>query len=704
MLIFLTLFLAASANAAPISQGVSKQGKVVVVVANRLILDDLDNSSLPAITKMVRNGAIGLVSPNCVGPKSEISCMVTAGAGTSCRGGTFVRDFYDSLETTEYGENAQEAYTGQTGYKAGPHSAVFLGLGPALRANIDLAKPARLGALGDALHESGKKTCVIGNSDILPDQINRSAAVLAMDSRGQIDIGRLSSSLPANADFTIIDFGSTTHLDDLKDRMTDKALALHKAEAMRDLDKLIGKLMRENITLVLVSFSLPTGDSWDRLTPIVIYGPKYKGVLTSPTTRTPGLVAASDFAPTILDMSGIPAPSDIIGRPSKSVSAKDKLAVVHELDTRVKAQQDIVRPVVYVVAAVVGLSFVAAIVLLGFSLRAPRRVYALIRVGLVAACAAAVAMMLAVLAPAGAAGYIVGTFVFWAMIVAVSFALGWLWDRTTGIRAAPMLAVYAISIAVIIVDTFTGCRLCKFALPSSYQLSGLRFYGIGNEYASILISMSALCAVFSGKIVRRWLAPALGALIILTLGMGRTGANYGATFAAAVTFGLISFGVSRARFGLRHVIMMFVGGFALMAVLAVTDFHAFGSAAAHAGRMASLAQRVGGDYVLTLIERKVLLNLRIIVRPEAMVAYAVLIPIFLFWTYRVPAKLKDEIFRDRQIVASLKGFLIGILAAFVLNDSGIVMAVLMFGMLSSLVLYTMMEIVGSGKAGESDNA
>jgi hypothetical protein len=115
-------------------------------------------------------------------------------------------------------------------------------------------------------------------------------------------------------------------------------------------------------------------------------------------------------------------------------------------------------------------------------------------------------------------------------------------------------------------------------------------------------------------------------------------------------------------------------------------------------------QQVGGSYVLSLIERKVLLNLRIIARPEAMVAYVVLIPIFLFWAYRVPAKLKDEIFRDRQIVASLKGFLIGILAAFALNDSGIVMAVLMFGMLSSIVLYSMMEIIGSGKAEEPDHA
>jgi hypothetical protein len=108
--------------------------------------------------------------------------------------------------------------------------------------------------------------------------------------------------------------------------------------------------------------------------------------------------------------------------------------------------------------------------------------------------------------------------------------------------------------------------------------------------------------------------------------------------------------------------------------------------------MASLVQRIGGDYVLSLIARKALLNLHVATHPEAVLAYVVLIPISLFWVYRIPAKLKDEIFRDRHLVASLKGLLIGMVAALVLNDSGIVMALLMFGMMSSLLIYSLIEV------------
>ncbi|MCE5322483.1 hypothetical protein LLG46_04105 [bacterium] len=681
----------------------SRQTKVVVVVTNRLTLDDLTDPSLHAITKLVHNGAIGLISPNCTGSKSELSCMLTAGAGASCRGGGFLRDFYDSREMTKYGVPACDAYASQTGCKAGPGSAVFLGLGPALRTNIELAKPARLGILGDALHVSGRKTCVSGNSDIHPGQIDRSAAALAMDSRGQIDFGRLSHSSSCDADFTVIDFGSTTRLDDLKDRMTDKAFALQKSRVMQDLDKLVDRLMADDVNLVLVSFSLPTGKPWDRLTPIVIYAPQYKGALTSPTTRTIGLIAASDFAPTILNMFSLTAPPEMLGRAASAIPCANKLDLVRDLDMRVHTHQIIVAPVIYVIMTIGALTYISAILLLAFSIRARRRVYTLVRIGLVTGCASSLAMLLAVFAPADIASQLTAICIFWCLIVAASFGVGHALRRAFGLRAAPMLAMFTLGSVGIIVDAVTGGGLCRYALPSQYQLSGFRYYGIGNEYAGLLISMSALVVIFSGQRLRRYLAPIVGILVIFVMGMGRAGANYGATITASVVFGLICTAVMKGRFGLRHVVSAFTGGVAILAILAVVDYHVAGSTAAHAGRMANLVQRIGGDYVFSLIVRKVMLNLRIIVRPEAMIAYAVLIPTYLLWVYRVPSRFKEAFMSDKPTTASLKGLLIGMLVALIFNDSGMVMALIMFGMFSSLVLYFMME-TAAGKSEEANSA
>ncbi|MCE5314547.1 MAG: hypothetical protein ABFD49_08005 [Armatimonadota bacterium] len=674
----------------------STRGKVVVVVANRLTLDDLDDPSLHAITRMIRGGAVGLISPNCSGGKNEFSCMITAGAGASCRGGVYLREFYDSQERIESGASAGDAYSRRTGYAADPGSAVFLGLGLALRANTELAKPAVLGALGDTLHEAGRKTCAIGNADILPGGINRATAVLAMDSRGFIDRGCLnanSSNLSglARADFVVINFSGSTLLDESKNSMTDKALAIHKAEVMRDLDRLIDGLMRksrdENVSVILVSFGLPVGDPWERLTPIVIYGQTASGVLKSPTTRTLGLVAASDFAPTVLDLFGIPARPEMVGRAARVQSVGDKLAALRDLENRVRTHQTVVEPVIYVIMAIGAVTFISAMIALGFPLLVSRKVLVLIKAGLVTGCASAPAMLLAVLAPAGVASHLVGLILFWVLITAASFVLG----RKMRLPGAPMLVVFALCVSTIFVDAFAGGALCKFAIPSQFQLSGFRYYGIGNEYAGILIAMCAMVAVLSGERVRLWLALVFGVVLVLALGLGQYGANYGGTITAVVTFGLLIIGLRRGQFGMRHVIGVFVYGIGLLALLAFRDSVSAGQTAAHAGRMASLVQKVGGGYVLSLIARKVLLNLRIAAHPEAVLAYIVLIPICLFWAYRIPARLKEEIFRDKSVAASLKGLLIGMLVALLFNDSGIVMALLMFGMMSSLLIYLMIE-------------
>ena len=120
--------------------------------------------------------------------------MLTANAGSPCRGGGYLKEFYNADETLPDGTLAGDAYAVRTGRKAPKGSAVFLGIGQALR---DMAKlssvPAKLGALGDALHAAGLKTGVAGNADMPPDVIDRSAAVLAMDSRGIVDAGGFRS-------------------------------------------------------------------------------------------------------------------------------------------------------------------------------------------------------------------------------------------------------------------------------------------------------------------------------------------------------------------------------------------------------------------------------------------------------------------------------------------------------------------------------
>ena len=169
--------------------------KMVVVVANRLLLSDFADPSLRSIHKMIARGSMAFISPNCAGPKTELSVMLTAGAGMSCRGAVGMGECYDADEPVFGSINGADVYYTRTGCRAGGGSAVFPGLGQVFRTNAQAGiDRLRIGALGDGVRRAGGQTCALGNADAYPDAIDRSAAVLAADSRGFIDVGRLNAA------------------------------------------------------------------------------------------------------------------------------------------------------------------------------------------------------------------------------------------------------------------------------------------------------------------------------------------------------------------------------------------------------------------------------------------------------------------------------------------------------------------------------
>ena len=759
----LSFVLSLACSALPIPQS-----RVIVVVANRLLLSDLDDPKLPTIHKMLHYGAVALVSPNCAGPKTEASVLLTANAGSPCRGGIFIKEFYDADEALPDGTNAGDAYAVRTGRKAPKGSAVFLGLGQTLR---EIAKqgsvPTKLGALGDALHAAGIKTGVVGNADIPPNVIDRSAAVLAMDSRGIVDAGALPSNefeatnaqsppartgktstpprpssfdklrmlrassprrgegkdpsptLPAllgrtppqpspqrggggRADFTVICFGDSVRLDEEKLSMSDSAYAMHKAAALRDLDRVLHYLISQpkakHAILILASFSPPVGAAWDQLTPMVVYPAKRPGLLSSPTTRTPGLIAASDFAPTVLGLMGIPPSEEMIGRAAIAVPKARAVEKLNDMSTRVAANQRGLTPVAVFLVALGALTFTPTALIVAFGLKPTRRIVGLLKIGLVTGSTTFAALLLAVLAPAGVAGYILGTAVSIVALTVLCIGLaavrphpGPLPQERERVRALPVVLMYGATALIIVADALTGCNLCKWSGPSSYQITGMRFYGIGNEYAGVLVSMAALAALFMYR--RKWLVPAAGVVVVLTLGMGSLGANYGGTAAAVVTFGLLWMAVSRGGFGARHVALVFGLAIAVVIGFAALDWALAGAAGSHAARAAGLAEKLGGGYLSSLIARKVLFNLRITFSMEGLHYALAFVPFLVLWFWGVVGKVREAFKGDARTVAGMKAVLIGAAAAFLLNDSGIIFAGIMIAMIVLVLLYSLLEEV-----------
>ena len=722
----------------------STHPKVIVVVANRLLLSDLEDSKLPTIHKMLRGGTVGLVSPNCAGPKTEASVLLTANAGSPAKGGLFVKEFYDASEPLPDGTSAGQAYAVRTGREAPAGSAVFLGLGQAVRENAKLnAAPARLGVLGDALHAAGLKTGIIGNADTIAlgknDQpLDRSAAVLAMDSRGIVDGGNINwrmfwmpgepIDLPSpqdntdKADLKIIDFGVFTFLDELRMSMSDAAFQAWQNANLTGLDILLSHaLSREpaGTVFVLVSFSPPKGTAWDQLTPMVVYPTKTPGLLASATTRTPGVIGAADFAPTVLRLMRVSTSEEMIGRPATVVPNANAVAALSEMSARVTANQRGLTPIAVFIVALGALAFTPTALIVALGLKPSRRIVRLLKVGLVAGGTTFASLLLAVLAPAGAVWYAVGTAVSMVALTALCFGLAAIWrpqprekdptptlptlgrgttphpnplpqgEREQSVRALPVVLVFGVTALIIVADALTGCNLCKWCGPSSYQITAMRFYGIGNEYAGVLIPTAALATLFSP--CRKWLTPVVGIVTIVVLGLGNLGANYGGTAAAVVTFVLLWLAISRGGFGARHVALAF--GLAIAAVVgfAVLDWALAGSAGSHAARATGLTEKLGGSYLANIAMRKVLFNLRITFSMAGLHYALAFVPFLALWFGGVQGKVRSAFKQDSYIIAGMKAVLIGAAGAFMLNDSGIVFAGIMIAITVLVLLYSLLE-------------
>ena len=688
--------------------------RLIVVVASRLVLSDLHDPSLPTIHKMLRGGAVGLISPNCAGPKSEASVLLTANAGSPCRGGNYVKEFYNTSEQLLDGTSAGEAYALRTGRKAPKGSAVLLGVGQALRDAAKLSSvPAKLGELGDALHAAGLRTGIVSDAQTLPDGTERSVAVLAMDSRGVVDCGDLHAvslfeircsqgsvliSAPdamRKADVVFLNFADSVILDETKISMSDSAYAANKARMLRYLDTVLHQLTTQPETrgkdLILVSFSPPSGTPWDQLTPVIYYGPIFPGLLTSATTRTPGLIAASDFAPLVLGLMNLDPSEDMIGRCPKAVESSRGPERLADMSARVTANERILTPVAVGLAGIGAVSFTIAALIIAFGLKPSRRVIGLLKAGLVTGGCTFAALLLGVLAPAGVAGYVTGTAVSLVLLSGVCLGLGKLLAGKASVRALPIILVFAITTAIIFIDAVTGCYLCKWCGPSSYQITGMRFYGIGNEYAGVLVSMAAMVALFLRD--RKWVLPVLGIATIVVLGSGSLGANYGGTATAVVTFGLMWLAVSRKGFSARHVVLMLALAIAAVVGFAMLDWLIAGSAGTHAARATGLTEKLGGGYLWAIASRKVAFNLKTTFSTVGLRSMLAFVPFLALWFWGVQGKLKSLFASDARVSAGVKAVLVGAATAYMLNDSGIVFAAIMVAITVLVLLYSVLEEV-----------
>ncbi len=374
--------------------------------------------------------------------------------------------------------------------------------------------------------------------------------------------------------------------------------------------------------------------------------------VTSPSTRTIGLVTAADLTGE--------------GRPVEIV--RGGLGQIRYFGARLEGLEASKIPLLVLWASLAGIGLALGIV----ALRKSRLVKAA-RSALAVATAGTLALLPAGLAPSATTQ--IAMFFFATLVIA---ALSRPEKRPTVV--ADILQLFGV---LVVLDTVFGWGMVAHSALSGYYSSGIRFYGIGNEYMGLLIGAALM------SVPKRFLGW-VGLGITLLLGLPMLGANAGGAMAASVAFasgGIVArrnhktsgseseaarseSEAARKNSLVSHQIIKILLLLSIAILTAV--FFAFidrlqpGAAQSHIGQAAGKGTSAWGE----IIVRKLAMNARLTVAGPTLLALAV-VGVGMWHLKRLFARLGTEL--QGRVVQGLWGA--G--AAIAFNDSGTVAALLL---------------------------
>ena len=315
-----------------------------------------------------------------------------------------------------------------------------------------------------------------------------------------------------------------------------------------------------------------------------------------------------------------------------------------------------------------------------------------------------------------------------AILTAFSYALSRL------LRVSPPVACGLIGLALIVADLICGQQLIKDSLWSSYALSGIRYYGIGNEYLGVALGYALLGGfAWTGEgrrgdrktkdVGAQWIAPDIptipnpptasdiptapaGPPVSITLtaqqskienrkskivillwlalmalfGWPSLGANAGSLIVTGAGFGVGAWSLLGKRVTFGVVIVCLLSGIALSFAFGALDATLFGSQASHAGNVLHAAgSGRGAGYFVEIMTRKVGMNLHLLTTPFFLLAASlviVLAALMRVWLGKAVLNMLTTRLRLRQSLPALAATL---LSALLFKDSGVVTAAILAG-------------------------
>ncbi len=158
---------------------------------------------MPNVKRIIDHGSIGLMNTRGISGYKGAESFATINASSK----TYANN--ESSQLYNLNDEYKRIYENRIGIIDKEYAIGNIQLGKLYNQNEKNRYSPYIGALGDSLHEVGLKTAAFGNSDT-EEEVIRTGALIAMDSKGLIDYGNVDNILLEDIDYP---YGIKTNYD-----------------------------------------------------------------------------------------------------------------------------------------------------------------------------------------------------------------------------------------------------------------------------------------------------------------------------------------------------------------------------------------------------------------------------------------------------------------------------------------------------------
>jgi hypothetical protein len=623
---------AATATNLPTTATTTAAGKVLVILLPYAAWTDITVAKTPVIAHIVDEGVAASLSERTYrSAPSRGDSAATFSAGTRAKAGINGALAMNPGESFELG-TAGQAYTRRFGLPAPLNGVVQLDAAPIISSNADGLYEAVPGLLGTRLAAGGYNVGIVANDDSgrdLPLDVDRSAALMAMDEHGRTPCGDVGQDLlqdnlaapfglqysqsrviaaAANCatahSVTIVEASDLVRAGQYRSVSLSAAAAAAAAHAWTRTDQLVGDLIKRiNPDVVVIASLGASGGAGLGVFAMEGRGVT-AGVAVSGTTRRTGFVAAVDVAPTILDAVNLSRPDQMDGRSITTGTAETGLGRISGFITdNITAKwhdaslDEYQWLLVWAVAGVLGAAFL--------SLRRPkwRRRTAVAALALLWSLPLS---FVAVYVPFQKAAWEL----FALVLIVASAIVAWLSLRLRG-EWPYVVALAAVGGVPLFGAVALNSRIQLSSMLGNSPIVGGRFSGINNTTFALFMTAALLLGYWAhltyGRRADLWIAIGFG-IVILVDGAPMWGSDVGGILAGAPSFTIAWFLITERRLKIRWAIAGAAAALLAFAGFALVDLHRPVSSQTHLGRLIQRTQDEGWSGLWAVLKRKWISN------------------------------------------------------------------------------------------------